>query len=245
MTESILSPVWVIIPAAGVGKRMQLDLPKQYLKIENKTIIEHTLACFINYNDIAGIVVALDADDPYWKLLNIESNSTPVYTVEGGSERPDSVMQALDYLIMVEKVPNDSWVLVHDAARPCLSRCDLDALLDIRAYSKVGGILASRVRDTMKRSLPGKKQVLMTESRTDLWHALTPQMFRLGQLKKAMQSCHERNIQMTDEASAIEVMGDQPELVEGSYNNIKITLPSDIELATCLLNHNNDTSVSS
>ena len=243
MTEAEASPVWVIIPAAGVGKRMQLDKPKQYLQIHNKTIIEHTLECFINHNDIAGIVVALDADDPYWKLLNIESNSKPVYTVEGGSERSDSVMQALDYLIMVERIPNDSWVLVHDAARPCLSRYDLDALLDIRTHSKVGGILASRVRDTMKRALPGKNQILMTESRTDLWHALTPQMFRLGQLKKAMQSCHDSNIQITDEASAMEAIGEQPELVEGSYNNIKITLPTDIDLATCLLNQNNETVV--
>ncbi len=242
MTEIEASHVWVVIPAAGVGKRMQLDQPKQYLKIHNKTIIEHTLACFTHHPDVAGIVVALDSDDPYWKLLNIESKSKPIYTVEGGSERSDSVMQALDYLSMVEKIPNDSWVLIHDAARPCLSQLDLDALLKIRTSGKIGGILASRVRDTMKRSFSDNNEILATEHRNDLWHALTPQMFKLAQLKDAMQSCHEKNIEITDEASAMEAVSEHPLLVEGSHNNIKVTLASDIELATCLLCHNDDTS---
>lgn len=235
MTEKELSPAWVIIPAAGVGKRMQLDLPKQYFKIHNKTIIEHTLSCFAHHSEIAGIVVALDSDDPYWKLLELDAISNPIYTVEGGNERADSVVQALDYLSIVERVGSDSWVMVHDAARPCLSQVDLDTLLGIRKTSKVGGILSSRVRDTMKRSFPNQSKISNTETRKDLWHALTPQMFKLGQLRKAMACCYENNIEITDEASAIEAIGESPVLVEGSHNNIKITHPTDIELATCLL----------
>ena len=236
MTETKLPSIWVIIPAAGVGKRMQLELPKQYLKIHNKTIIEHTLDCFIHHSDIAGIIVALDSDDPYWKQLQLDSSSTPVYTVEGGKERSDSVMQALDYLSMVERLDADSWVMVHDAARPCLSQTDLNALLKIRRDEVVGGTLAAPVRDTIKRSFHGQHKISHTENRKDLWHALTPQMFKLGQLKSALEICQDKNIEVTDDASALESVGETPLLVEGSHNNIKLTHPSDIDLIESLLN---------
>jgi 2-C-methyl-D-erythritol 4-phosphate cytidylyltransferase len=247
MTEKKLSPVWVVIPAAGVGKRMKLDLPKQYLKINNKPLIEYTVSCFTNHPDVAGIVIALDSDDPYWKLLNIDSKTTPIYTVEGGLERSDSVMQALDYLSMVERVMDDSWVMVHDAARPCLSEADINGLLELRKNDVVGGLLASPARDTMKRSSTELNsdhiEVSHTEPRNDLWHALTPQMFKLGPLKKALQYCHEKNIALTDEASAMEAIGEHPVLVEGSYNNIKVTHPSDISLVTCLLGYTDENNV--
>jgi len=237
--------VWVVIPAAGIGKRMQSDIPKQYLTIDEKTILEHTLNCFTSHPDVAGIIVVLSSDDYYWKKIKLsaEASKKPLYTVEGGKERSDSVMQGLDYLAMVERLDDESWVMVHDAARPCLLKKDIDALLSIRSDSCVGGILASPVRDTMKRAVAGgdveknaeKNVIFQTESRENLWHALTPQLFRLGELKEALETCLEKGIVITDEASALEAVDKQVELVEGSSNNIKVTQATDLELATLLL----------
>lgn len=228
--------VWVVIPAAGIGKRMQSDIPKQYLKINNKTVLEHTLNCFLFHPDVAGIIVVLNTDDYYWKTIKLSSNhDKPIYTVEGGKERSDSVMQGLDYLLMVEQLADDSWVMVHDAARPCLIEKDINSLLSIRSKSSVGGILASPVRDTMKRAVSNTKLIANTESRDDLWHALTPQLFRIGELKDAINHCLEKGISVTDESSALEATGKQVELVEGSMNNIKITQQSDFEMASLLL----------
>jgi len=238
MTDIKISPVWVVIPAAGVGSRMESELPKQYLKIADKTIIEHTLECFINHPHVAGIVVALSSDDPYWKQLNIKSGLVPIYTVEGGAKRSDSVEQALDYLSMVERLEADTWVMVHDAARPCVSPSDINALLEIRSGESIGGILAMPVRDTMKRSFPDQSKISKTESRDDLWHALTPQLFKLGPLKNALQLCREKLDTVTDEASAFEAIGEYPKLVTGGHENIKVTFPSDIQYATFLLNKN-------
>jgi len=235
MTDSILSSVWVVIPAAGVGSRMEAEKPKQYLKIADRTIIEHTLACFINHPQVAGIIVALSSDDPYWKQLNIKQNKTPIFTVEGGKDRSDSVEQALVYLRMVERIDDDSWVMVHDAARPCVSQLDIDALLEIRSGESVGAILATPVRDTMKRSFPDQSRISHTESRENLWHALTPQLFKLGPLMKALEFCKTKSIAVTDEASAFEALGEHPELVKGGHENIKVTYPSDIQYASFLL----------
>lgn len=228
--------VWVVIPAAGTGQRMQSEIPKQYLKINHKTIIEHTFECFLENDSISGIVVALDADDSYWKQIDIGKYTLPVYTVEGGNERSDSVLQALEYLLMVEKLPESQWVMVHDAARPCLPTEDLDALLAIRDQAVIGGILASPVRDTMKRSSPGQAVIEKTESRDNLWHALTPQLFKLGELRNAIKNGQEKAVDITDEASAMEAVGEKPVLVHGSHLNIKITYPEDIKIAETLLN---------
>ncbi len=229
--------VWVIIPAAGIGKRMQSSIPKQYFKIDNKTILEHTLNCFKSHEEISGIIVVLNSDDYYWKTIqnNLLSMSKPVYTVEGGTERSDSVMQGIDYLLMVERINNNSWIMVHDAARPCLLKKDIDALLSIRNKSSAGGILASPVRDTMKRAAPHSNNISETESRDNLWHALTPQLFRIGELKEALVHCLEKGIQVTDEASALEAVGKPVVLIEGSSNNIKVTQKDDLEIATLLL----------
>ena len=229
--------VWVIIPAAGIGKRMQSSIPKQYLKIDNRTILEHTLNCFISHADIAGIIVVLNSDDYYWKTVqkNLLSKSKPVYTVEGGTERSDSVMQGIDYLLMIERIHDNSWIMVHDAARPCLLKKDIDALLSVRNQSSAGGLLASPVRDTMKRAIPNSKKISRTESRDNLWHALTPQLFRIGELKEALEHCLEKGIEVTDEASALEAVGKSVLLIEGSSNNIKVTQTDDLELATLLL----------
>jgi len=231
-----LDKVWVVIPAAGMGKRMQSDVPKQYLKINGKTILEHTLNCFLFHPTVSGIIVTLNSDDIYWKTIKLDTTrGKPVYTVEGGIERSDSVMQGLDYLLMVEQLSEDNWVMVHDAARPCLTKEDIDALLSLRSNTTVGGILGCPVKDTMKRSIPSNNTISSTEPRENLWHAMTPQLFRLGHLHQAIKYCSEKGIVITDEASALEATGKQVKLVEGSATNLKITKQSDFELASLLL----------
>ncbi len=235
MSETDSKSVWVIIPAAGVGKRMKSNTPKQYLEINHKTIIEHTLARFNQHQNVAGIIVALSSEDEYWNDLKIGHGSKPIYTVEGGEERSDTVMNALEYLLVVEKLHEDSWVMVHDAARPCVSDEDINALLALRESDCIGGILATPVRDTMKRSHPDSLQISKTEERDNLWHALTPQMFRLGELNQALQHCLNKFISISDESSAMEAIGKSPLIVEASSNNIKITHPEDLQLANLLL----------
>ena len=220
-----------------MGKRMQSERPKQYLKIHQKTVIEHTMDCFLYHPDVVGIIVVLQPDDHYWKAVsNKLPLNIPLYTVEGGNERSDSVLQGLEYLSMVEKVEADHWVMVHDAARPCLTQEDLNKLLQLTTRrGAVGGILATPVKDTMKRANKNSHTILKTENRDDLWHALTPQLFRLGDLHQALQNAMDSQADITDEASAMEFSGQYPELLEGSSQNIKITRPDDLELATWLL----------
>ena len=256
MTDSQLYPkqssVWVVIPAAGSGQRMQSDIPKQYLKIDQKTILQHTIECFLNHQQIAGIVVVLQASDPYWQSLNIHSDSyaTPLFTVDGGADRSMSVSNGLDFLLKQHGVDEHQWVMVHDAARPCLSQNDLDSLLSISKTDACGGLLATPVRDTMKRAdnvlindvLINDAQmnddmlsVSHTESREGLWHALTPQLFRLGALKNALTECAKNNFDVTDESSAMEYVGEHPVIVECVDNNIKVTQANDMAFATFLL----------
>lgn len=212
---------------------MQADRPKQYLSLAGKTVIEHTLACFAEHPAVAGIVVAITDGDPYWAELTSTSLSErcTVHTASGGRERADSVLNALDYLVNTLHVTADTCVLVHDAARPCLSRHDLDALLVAGASAAAGAILAVPVRDTMKRAQADGLRISHTEERNGLWHALTPQMAALGVLRVALADALQRGLGVTDEASALEYAGLQPLLVEGDARNIKITRPADLALA--------------
>lgn len=222
---------WVIIPAAGVGARMKADRPKQYLPLRGKTVIEHTLGCFTHHPAIAGIVVALSPDDPYWPELHIDS-AVPLHVVDGGQERCHSVLNALR--LLAQHADADDWVLVHDAARPCLSRADIDKLCAELQNDEVGGILAVPVRDTMKRS-DREGRISTTEDRRTLWHALTPQMFRLEPLTQALEQALADGFVVTDEASALEHAGLRPKLVEGRADNIKVTRPEDLALAEFFL----------
>jgi len=230
-TDKASPRYWVIIPAAGTGSRMRADRPKQYLSLAGKTVIEHTLDCFINHPQITAIFVAIASNDFYWNTLNLGDNEN-LFQVEGGQERCHSVFNALLYLL--PNANENDWVLVHDAARPCLRRNDIDYLIETLADDPVGGLLAMPVKDTMKRA-GAEGRVEGTIDRNQLWHALTPQMFRVGELFQAIKEALDQNCHITDEASAIELMGKQPMLVEGHADNIKITQADDLLLAEFIL----------
>ncbi|MBK8453838.1 MAG: 2-C-methyl-D-erythritol 4-phosphate cytidylyltransferase [Thiofilum sp.] len=225
---------WVVIPAAGVGKRMQADRPKQYLTLRGKTVLEHTLDCFVEHAVIAGIVVVVSADDPYWGHLEFGHTITPIFRAEGGKERADSVLSGLRYLSEVLHLEDETLVLVHDAARPCLSQTDLNHLVAVAQQNPAGALLGYPVRDTMKRATE-QSLVVHTEPRDRLWHALTPQAAPLGVIKQALEQGLAAGTAITDEASALESLGLKPQLVEGDAWNIKITRPSDLALAEILL----------
>lgn len=249
MSDSLLdSPVdflrdsearcWAVVPAAGVGKRMKSSTPKQYLPLAGRTVIEQTLTRLCGHPRLSGAVVAVTQGDPYWADLGfICAQGKPVLTANGGVERGHSVLNALDTLLDV--ADESDWVLVHDAARPCVSRDDLDHLIQsvlkpmnssAEGESVVGGILAVPVRDTMKRA-GDEGLIAHTENREGLWHALTPQMFPLGLLRQVLGKALAQGQRVTDDASAMELAGFRPRLVEGSANNIKITRPEDLALA--------------
>ncbi|MDD5275937.1 MAG: 2-C-methyl-D-erythritol 4-phosphate cytidylyltransferase [Methylovulum sp.] len=223
MTDSI--KFWAVVPAAGVGKRMNADRPKQYLELAGKTVLEHTLTRLLQAEVFAAISVAVSEEDPYWPVCQL-SHHEKIITAAGGKERADSVLSALK-AIRADAADND-WVLVHDAARPCLTSTDIHQLIESLVDDEVGGILALSSHDTLKNVQNGC--IVGTLDRTHIWRALTPQMFRYGMLKSALQAA-EGNPAITDEASALELQGLQPKIVEGRPDNIKITRPEDLALA--------------
>jgi len=217
---------WAVVPAAGVGQRMEADRPKQYLELAGKTVIEQTLERLLQADLFAGLMVAISGEDPYWPALPIARDSR-VSTAPGGAERADSVLSAL-HQVAAAAAEND-WVLVHDAARPCLTVADIQRLIDRLQNDSVGGILALPVHDTLKGGDAGR--ITSTIDRNLIWRALTPQMFRYGALKHALEQAAQEGTTVTDEASALELQGKQPALVEGRPDNIKITRPEDLALA--------------
>lgn len=223
---------WVVIPAAGVGQRMRSDIPKQYLPLAGRSVLAHSLQRMSLHPVITEIVVVLAADDPYWHQQQLEWVSRPVTTVVGGKERSDSVLCGLQAL--ANRASDDDWVLVHDAARPCVRVEDIQRLIEQCSSDEVGGLLAMPVRDTMKQADNGGR-VRATVSREHLWHALTPQMFRYRDVVRALQQARDQDIAVTDEAMAMEMLGKRPRLVEGHSDNIKITRPEDLDLAAFYL----------
>ena len=222
---------WAVIPSAGVGTRMQAGIPKQYLPVRNRPLIEYTLSAFCDHEKITGIVVAISAEDKYWPTLDIASHPK-ISTTAGGVERCHSVMNCLKYL--ADTASADDWVLVHDAARPCITRDDIDRLIDNLQDDPVGGLLALPVRDTMKRA--GADNIINeTVNREGLWHALTPQMFRLQDLTNALQQVINKDRIVTDESQAMELAGYKPHLVEGQVQNIKVTHKDDLALVELYL----------
>ncbi|MDH0606305.1 2-C-methyl-D-erythritol 4-phosphate cytidylyltransferase, partial [Pseudomonas sp. GD03869] len=226
MSSRELPSFWVVIPAAGIGSRMRADRPKQYLALAGRTILEHTLHCFLDHPRLRGLVLSLAADDPWWPTLSC-ADDPRIQRAEGGAERADSVLAGLLQLIELGAQPDD-WVLVHDAARPNLARSDLDLLLQELADDPVGGLLAVPARDTLKRA-GADGRVAETVDRSLIWQAYTPQMFRLAALHRALADALVADVAVTDEASALEWAGLAPKLVEGRADNLKITRPEDLE----------------
>lgn len=223
---------WFVVPAAGASRRMGGSTPKQYLPLAGRTVIEHALAPLLATPALAGGVVAIAADDPHWHGLPAALRAR-VLTVTGGAERCRSVLNGL--LALATTAADDDWVLVHDAARPCLTVTDLERLIAACADDEVGGLLAAPVADTLKRAADTDARVVETVARDGLWRALTPQLFRLGLLRRALESALAAGVAPTDEAEAVERLGLRPRLVEGSAQNLKITHPADLELAERLL----------
>ncbi|TFH84998.1 2-C-methyl-D-erythritol 4-phosphate cytidylyltransferase [Billgrantia azerbaijanica] len=223
-------PLWLVVPAAGRGRRMGADRPKQYLDLAGRPLMVHTLARLHAAFPGARLVLCLDvadADfDPAWVPF------AHWRRVAGGAERVDSVANAL--AAIVDTASDDELVLVHDVARPCVTVDDLRRLHERLADDPVGGLLAAPVADTMKRD-DGTGRVAATESRDGLWHALTPQGFRYGLLRRALAAARTRGVVVTDEASAVEALGLAPCLVAGRRDNLKITHPEDLALAERIL----------
>ncbi len=216
---------WAVVPAAGVGKRMNADRPKQYLPLLDKTVIEQALQRLLQADIFSAVSVAVSAADPYWPELPV-SRHEKIITAAGGKERVDSVLSCLQ---AISEVADDSdWVLVHDAARPCLTVSDIHQLIDRLVDDPVGGILALASHDTLKK-VAGDR-ITGTLDRKLIYRALTPQMFRYGLLRQALEMS-QGNPVVTDEASALELQGLQPKMIEGRPDNIKITRPEDLSLA--------------
>lgn len=231
MDKSIIA----VVPAAGVGSRMQADRPKQYLKLLGKTVLEHTVSKLLAHPKVSKVVVAVSEDDPYFSTLAL-ANHPQVIRVNGGKERADSVLSALNYICKHEV---SEWVLVHDAARPCFTELDVTRLIECAENHSVGAILAAPVRDTMKRS-DELQNIDHTVERSNLWHALTPQMFRTQPLREALIDGLASKANITDEASAFERLNLSPALVNGRADNIKITQPEDLALAEFYLSRNKE-----
>jgi 2-C-methyl-D-erythritol 4-phosphate cytidylyltransferase len=239
--QKINHAIWAIVPAAGIGKRMQSDVPKQYLPLNGRPVLEHTINTLLKNKNINGLVIALRPDDVYFSDIKINSNK-PVLRAAGGIERADSVLNALTTLFQHNQFDaNNDWVMVHDAVRACLKQQDIDRLVSEVAEDENGGLLALPVRDTMKRQNVGKSiaTVAKTIKRENLWHALTPQYFHAASLKNALEKAQLEDKEITDESSAMEFAGFSPRLVHGYEDNIKITRPDDLRLASLFLQAQN------
>lgn len=226
MTDS--PKLWVLVPAAGAGRRMGAEIPKQYLPLAGKTVLEVTLEKLQAVPGIQEVVVALAEDDVFFSTLDC---SRSVTRIVGGAERADSVYQGL--LWLKAKGRDSDWVLVHDAARPCVRVDNIQRLIDQTTAANCGGILAAPVADTLKKA--SSTHIAHTVSREHLWAAHTPQMFRLGDLYSALANAFGAEVLVTDEASAIEHAGGKVLLVADSRDNIKITQPEDLGLAEQIL----------
>lgn len=209
---------------------MRADRPKQYLTIHGQTLLEHTLNNLLSHPQIGRVILPLHPSDPYFDALDI-AHHPRVHRVAGGKERADSVLSGL------QTDDSSPWILVHDAARPCLKHSDLNKLLALAEQGTEGGILATPVRDTMKRAKTHMPNTVShTEDRDGLWHALTPQFFPKAQLLTALLNGLSAGSNITDEASAMEQAGFTVNLIEGCSSNIKVTRPEDLALAEFYLN---------
>lgn len=224
--------VYAVVPAAGAGKRFGAAKPKQYLDLAGLTIQQRTINTLTSLPEIHRVMLVVAADDERAQKLSYQ-HSDKLAFVTGGAERMDSVLAGL-LALQASGAQADDWVLVHDVARPLVRADDVRKLLKAITGNAVGGLLANPVRDTMKRANT-QNAVDHTVTREGLWHALTPQAFRLNALINALQQAQADAVLVTDEASAMEHLGLQPLLVEGARDNLKITYFDDLALAHALL----------
>lgn len=223
--------VWAIVPAAGIGARMNSELPKQYLPLAGKSVIACTLARLAQVQAIRAIVVALHAADRLWQTHGMDVSDT-LMLCAGGAERASSVLNGLEALAGL--ADTQDWVLVHDAVRPCVRVADIEALLQEIATHPVGGLLGIPLTSTLKLA-DVNDEVLRTIPREAMWQASTPQAFRYGALRDALEQAIARGDAVTDEAGAMELAGYKPRLLRCAVDNIKITYPEDLLLASSIL----------
>ncbi len=222
---------WWVVPAAGAGQRMGAALPKQYLSLAGRSVFYWTLKQLSEMHGFAGTVVAIAPDDQ--RARQNVPEGMHVYWAEGGVERSDSVARALE--VVAELAAPDDWVLVHDVARPCIDSQDVERLIEVAVQRSggAGALLAAPIADTIKRAQEGA--VAATVDRSELWSALTPQMFRLNRLREALRVARQRGVMIRDESSAVELLGDCPLLVRGRRDNLKITWPEDMVMVEAIL----------
>ncbi|MEX0738382.1 MAG: 2-C-methyl-D-erythritol 4-phosphate cytidylyltransferase [Pseudohongiella sp.] len=236
--------IWAVVPAAGIGSRMQVAIPKQYLRINGQTVLSLTLARLSALAQVERIMLVLSPDDRHWARHNSVYNPErdKVLTCVGGEDRWQSVLNGLDALAGL--AGPDDWVLVHDAVRPCVRVDDMLRLLELAAgegtgkgkgaKGSSGGLLALPVSDTLKRA-DSERHVVQTVDRDALWAACTPQLFPFQRLRDALRAASAAGVTLTDEASAMEWAGEHPQLVPCHKDNIKITYAEDLQLAELIL----------
>lgn len=222
--------LWCVVPAAGRGARFGAQLPKQYVDLAGQPLLMWTLQRLAACPQVAGLMLALAADDAHWPRVEAIAGK-PVRTAIGGAERSASVLAGLHAL--PASVADDAFVLVHDAARPCVLAVDIARLVELGVPAG-GALLASPLRDTLKLG-DNDARVVATEPRESRWRALTPQLFRRGELTRALEDAQLAGVAITDEAMAMELSGLRPLLVEGAESNIKVTTAADLALAEFLL----------
>ena len=225
-----MSRAWAVVPAAGSGRRMGAVVAKQYLALCGRPLLAHALAPLFACRHLTAVVLVVAPGDQRWQALLRPGER--LLTADGGTERCHSVLNGLERLAGV--AAEDDWVLVHDAARPCLSGEELEALFSALRDDPVGGLLALPLSDTLKAA-DDDHRVRETVPREGLWRALTPQMFRYGLLRSALEQAMEAGTVVTDEAAAMELAGHRPALVAGRAGNIKVTSPEDLVLAEAVL----------
>lgn len=238
MTKSFYREnITAIIPAAGIGQRMKSNCPKQYLTIGNSSVLEYSIQYLLSHQDIKKIIIVLNQNDNYFSMSKLSKNNNIMITT-GGQTRAESILEGLK---LVKKESN--WILIHDAVRPCLNLNDLSRLILSLKNNKIGSILATQAKDTMKvtKSINNKTVIVKTIPRKNLWHALTPQIFHHNLLKKCLQNVIniKTAINITDESLVLEYYRYYPEVVVGSSSNIKITTPEDLEFAKFYLKTKN------
>ncbi|MGP8033960.1 MAG: 2-C-methyl-D-erythritol 2,4-cyclodiphosphate synthase [Steroidobacteraceae bacterium] len=226
---------WLVMPAAGSGRRFGGETPKQYARLLGRSVIEWALAPFLADPRCAHAVVVIADGDPTWPGIAARLSSDRVSSTAGGAKRSESVRRGLAAL--EQRARADDWVLVHDAARPCLDANDLERLIAAAAQHRSGGLLAARAADTLKEAAPGEAApaAAQTIDRSRLWRALTPQMFRFGALCAALDAAHAAGRFPGDEAQALEWQGERPLLIEGAAANLKLTTGADLKLAAAVL----------